>query len=138
VQTGVQNSLVKQYTNGGNPKFSTAAADRTDQGSQFTSETFISLLKEFEIKISMDGKGWAIDNIFIERFWRTVKYEHIYLNPANGGYELYEGLEEYMRYYNFERSHSSLEKATPAKQYKVQDTINFLTKYSTIKSTSLV
>ena len=110
----------------------------TDQGSQFTSETFIELLKEFEIKISMDGKGRAIDNIFIERFWRTVKYEHIYINPANGGLELYEGLEVYMRYYNFERSHSSLGKTTPAEQYNAQDTINFLTKYSTIKSTPLV
>lgn len=110
----------------------------TDQGSQFTSETFIGLLKEFEIKISMDGKGRAIDNIFIERFWRTVKYEYIYLNPANGGLELYEELEEYMRYYNYEREHSSLGKVTPAKQYNTQDTIKSLTKYSTIKSTPMV
>lgn len=110
----------------------------TDQGSQFTSETFVGLLEEFEVKISMDGKGRAIDNIFIERFWRTVKYEYIYLNPANGGLDLYNELDEYMRYYNYEREHSSIGKVPPAKQYNVQDSINFLTKYSTIKSTPLV
>lgn len=86
----------------------------------------------------MNGRGRAIDNIFIERFWRTVKYEHTYLNPANGGYELYVKLEEYMSYYNFERPHSALGKSTPAKQYNVKDSIKSVTKYSTIKSTSLV
>lgn len=110
----------------------------TDQGSQFTSETFVALLEGFDIKISMDGKGRAIDNIFIERFWRTVKYEYVYLNPANGGYELYHGLEEYIRYYNFERQHSSLKKSTPAERYSVKDNIKLVTKYSIIKSTSLV
>lgn len=110
----------------------------TDQGSQFTSENFINLLKEFAIKISMDGKGRAIDNIFIERFWRTIKYEHIYLNPANGGFELYQNLEEYIRYYNFERQHSSIGKMTPAKLFNVTDNNKFLTKYSTTKTTSLV
>ena len=110
----------------------------SDQGSQFTSDVFTNLLKESEVKISMDGKGRAIDNIFIERFWRTVKYEYVYLNPANGGYELYTELEEYLRYYNFERPHDSLEKSTLAKKYNTKDSINFLTKYSTIKVTSLV
>ncbi|MBK9934142.1 MAG: transposase family protein [Cytophagaceae bacterium] len=65
----------------------------TDQGAQFTSDDFVSLLKEFGIKQSMDGKGRAIDNIFIERFWRTIKYEYVYINPANGGHELYFGIE---------------------------------------------
>ena len=56
----------------------------TNQGSQFTSPIFVNMLKQQEIKISMDGKGRALDNIYIERFWRTIKYEHIYLYPANG------------------------------------------------------
>jgi putative transposase len=110
----------------------------TDQGSQFTSDVFINLLKEYQINISMDGKGRAIDNIFIERFWRTVKYEYVYINPTNGGYELYLGLEEYIRFYNFERPHDSLKKITPAETYSTKDNIIFLTKYSTINSTSLV
>lgn len=65
----------------------------TDQGAQFTSEVFTGLLKAREVQISMDGKGRAIDNIFIERLWRSVKYEHIYLHVAEDGVELYEGLE---------------------------------------------
>lgn len=103
----------------------------TDQGSQFTSDCFINLLEEHKIQISMDGKGRAIDNIFIERFWRTIKYEYIYINPANGGHELYFGVEEYMRYYNYERSHESIGKLTPAQVYSVQNNSNKLTKYST-------
>jgi putative transposase len=58
----------------------------------------------------MDGKGRAIDNNFIERFWRTIKYEYVYFNPANGVYERFFGTEEYMRFYNYERSHDALQK----------------------------
>src|SRR5690606_39372413 len=58
---------------------------KTDQGSQFTSEVFVSVLQENEVKISMDGKGRALDNIYIERFWGSLKREKIYLNPPNGG-----------------------------------------------------
>lgn len=110
----------------------------TDQGSQFTSEAFVNLLLNYQIKISMDGKGRAIDNIFIERFWRTIKYEYVYLNPANGGHELYFEMDEYMRFYNYERLHVSIEKVTPATRYNTNDKINFLTKYSTSKLTTLV
>ena len=77
----------------------------TDQGCQFTSEEFTSLLKENGVRISMDGRGRAIDNIFIERLWRSTKYEHIYLRPARDGVELYEGVREYLRFYNNERLH---------------------------------
>lgn len=142
VNWGISNSMTSDWVsvltreailNWGRPEIF-----NTDQGSQFTSEKFISTLKEFEIKISMDGKGRAIDNIFIERFWRTIKYELIYLNPFNSGYQLYQELEEYIRYYNFERGHSSIGKLTPAKLFNVKDSINFLTKYSTINSTLLV
>ncbi len=89
----------------------------TDQGSQFTSDVFTGLLLGNEIQISMDGKGRAIDTIFIERLWRSVKYEHIYLHVAEDGVQLYEGLQEYFSFYNHERSHQSLEYKTPADCY---------------------
>lgn len=87
----------------------------TDQGSQFTSPIFtsVSMAQENQIKISMDGKGRALDNIYIERFWRSIKYEHIYLNPANGGIQLYEGVKKYIEFYNHQRRHTSLGNQTP-------------------------
>lgn len=85
----------------------------TDQGSQYTSEAFTDVLNSHEIRISMDGKGRAIDNIFIERLWRTVKYEFVYLNPATDGAELYRGLQEYFTFYNCSRHHQSLGYRTP-------------------------
>lgn len=89
----------------------------SDQGSQFTSEAYINLLKENEIRISMDGKGRAIDNIFIERLWRTVKYEHIYLHAYEDGLSLYQGLQQYFSFYNGERRHQSLANETPLTLY---------------------
>jgi putative transposase len=90
----------------------------TDQGSQFTSEEFTGMLKDHEIRISMDSKGRAQDNIFIERLWRSVKYEQIYLKPAADGLELYQGLSEWFTYYNEERRHSSLDHEPPIKVFK--------------------
>lgn len=78
----------------------------------------------------MDGQGRAIDNIFIERFWRTIKYEYIYINPANGGHDLYSGVEEYMQFYNYESPHDSIQKLTPAKKYGVPNNGKLTTKYS--------
>lgn len=89
----------------------------TDQGSQFTSEVFINLLKNNEIQISMDGKGRALDNIFIERLWKSVKYENIYLTVYENGVDLYKGLSKYFRFYNYERIHQSLNYETPSKKY---------------------
>lgn len=89
----------------------------TDQGSQFTSDVFIKALTENEIKISMDGKGRALDNIFVERLWRSVKYEHIYLNVYEDGLSLWKGLDGYFRFYNQERPHQSLAYKTPANCY---------------------
>ena len=89
----------------------------TDQGSQFTSQMFIKPLIDNEIKIGMDGKGRALDNIFIERFWRTVKYEHLYLRAYADGQELHKGLHEYFRFYNQDRKHQSLGYQTPAVWY---------------------
>ena len=76
----------------------------SDQGSQFTCIDYIKLLKKEGIRISMDGKGRALDNIYIERFWRSIKYRHIYLNPANDGLELYKGIDKWMNMYN-QRKH---------------------------------
>lgn len=90
----------------------------TDQGSQFSSELFTSVLKAKNVAISMDGKGRAIDNIFIERLWRTVKYEHVYLHVAEDGLKLYEGLCDYFLFYNKERTHQSLNYQTPAQFYE--------------------
>ena len=89
----------------------------TDQGSQFTSDVFIKALTDNEIKISMDGKGRALDNIFVERLWRSVKYEHIYLNVYEDGLSLCKGLDGYFRFYNGERPHQSLAYKTPANCY---------------------
>lgn len=85
----------------------------TDQGSQFTSTSFTDASLKRGIRISMDGKGRALDNIYIERFWRALKYEHIYINPANGGVELYEGVRKYIDFYNQERRHTSIGERTP-------------------------
>lgn len=89
----------------------------TDQGSQYTSEIHIKTLKDNNIKISMDGKGRAIDNIFIERLWRTVKYENVYLQSYSDGIALYQGLEQYFEFYNNERFHQSLDYKTPSSAY---------------------
>lgn len=90
----------------------------SDQGSQFTSPVFTKASSDREIKISMDGKGRALDNIFIERFWRILKYEHIYLKPANGGIELYEGVKKYIDFYNQNRRHSGIKNLTPDACYQ--------------------
>jgi len=89
----------------------------TDQGSQFTGIEWTDLLIKNEIKISMDGKGRATDNAFIERFWRTIKQEHIYIKPANGGFELRKGIEEFIHFYNEKRIHSSLGYSNPNAVY---------------------
>jgi len=80
----------------------------SDQGSQFTSDAFTALLKDNDIKISMDGKGRWMDTVFIERLWRSIKYEDIYLNEYASVDALRQGLKRYFQYYNFERTHQSL------------------------------
>jgi putative transposase len=85
----------------------------TDQGAQFTANDFIELLKSAEVKISMDGKGRALDNVFIERFWRTIKREHIYLYVYENGRDLFNGLSQYFEFYNLRRKHQSLNDKTP-------------------------
>ena len=90
----------------------------TDQGCQFTSEAFTGLLKSHEIAISMDGRGRALDNIFVERLWRSVKHEDVYLKGYVKGPELQQGLMEYFEFYNTERTHQSLDYNTPDYVYQ--------------------
>jgi len=90
----------------------------SDQGSQFTCKDWIEYLDSEDIKISMDGKGRAIDNIFIERLWRSVKYDHVYLWPANDGSELFKGLQGYFKHYNYELRHQGIDRQIPAHLYR--------------------
>ena len=94
----------------------------TDQGSQFTSTAFTSVLEENNIRISMDGKGRWVDNVFIERFWRSLKYENVYLHAYEDVREARRGIERYMEYYNFERRHASLARQTPEQAYNQLET----------------
>jgi len=89
----------------------------TDQGAQFTSEAFTELLQQHEIRISMDGKGSYNDNLFIERLWRSVKYEEVYLKAYQDGREARIGLSNYFRFYNTERPHQALGYRTPAEVF---------------------
>ena len=86
----------------------------TDQGSQFTSLSFVNKVLDNNIKLSMDSKGRALDNIFIERLWRSLKYEDIYLKEYRTYQELFEGLKNYFYFYNNKRIHQSLGYQTPA------------------------
>ena len=89
----------------------------TDQGCQFTSKAFLEPLKERSINISMDGRGRALDNVFVERFWRTLKYEWLYLNEYERVADFSRDLRKYLVFYNSERLHSSLGYRTPQEIY---------------------
>lgn len=89
----------------------------TDQGSQFTSTEWINILQDKQIQISMDGKGRALDNIIIERFWRTIKYRYIYLYVFEDGKQLEKGIQRFMQQYNYRNKHQSLSYYTPAQVY---------------------
>ena len=89
----------------------------TDQGSQFTSDDFTQVLKDAEVRISMDSKGRWMDNVMIERLWRSLKYECIYLNAFETGSEAKSGIDKWIRLYNEERPHSSLDDKTPHEAY---------------------
>ena len=89
----------------------------SDQGVQFTSRAFTGVLENAGIAISMDGRGRALDNVFVERLWRTVKYEEVYLKGYNNGHEAEEGLGKYFAFYNERRGHQSMNYLTPASVY---------------------
>ena len=90
----------------------------TDQGSQFTSTAFTNLLRDKNIAISMDGKGRFLDNIFVERLWRSLKYEEVYLKAYENPAEARVSIAEWIRFYNFDRPHQSLEYSTPWEVYR--------------------
>ena len=98
-------------------RYGTPEIMNTDQGSQFTSQAFTRLLKENDIRISMDGKGSWRDNVFVERLWRSVKYEDIYLRAYESASAVREGLKRYFNFYNSRRPHSSLDGRTPDQVY---------------------
>lgn len=98
-------------------KYGTPEIFNTDQGSQYTSVEFTDLLKNNNIKISMDGKGRALDNIFVERLWRTVKQEEVYLRDYRGIKDARKSLKKYFDYYNTKRRHQSLDDEYPEDVY---------------------
>lgn len=89
----------------------------SDQGCQFTSEVWTERLKKNGVRISMDGKGRCMDNIYIERFWRSLKQEEIYLNPPGTVHQARQNIQDYMEFYNYRRLHQSLGYRTPAEMY---------------------
>jgi len=99
--------------------FTTAIPDicNSDQGTQFTSEDYITLVTGYEVKISMDHRGRCFDNIFTERLWRTIKYEEVYLKEYQSPKEAEESLKAYVNRYNYKRLHQSLQYKTPAQIY---------------------
>lgn len=100
-------------------KYGAPGIINSDQGSQFTSDEYVNYIKSLEtVKISMDGKGRAIDNVFIERFFRTIKYEKIYLVHPETGQELQQVCSQFIHYYNEKRDHSSLGDCPPIVAYR--------------------
>ena len=89
----------------------------TDQGAQFTSDAFTSVLKDADVKISMDGKGRWMDNVFVERLWRSVKYEDVYLKAYETVSAARDGIGDYFKFYNRERQHQGLNRKTPDQVY---------------------
>ena len=98
-------------------KYGCPAIFNTDQGSQFTSEAFTGVLKKHDIRISMDSKGRALDNIYVERLWRSFKYEDLYIKNYENMAELKKGVKKYFHFYNTERFHQSLNYETPSEIY---------------------
>jgi len=100
----------------------------TDQGSQFTSFDFTSVLKDADVTISMDGRGRCMDNIFIERLWRSLKYEAVYLHDLTDGFRAERVIAEWIDFYNTERPHSALDGRTPAEAYRDERPVDMMDK----------
>lgn len=100
----------------------------TDQGSQFTSLDFTGVLKDANVAISMDGRGRCMDNIFIERLWRSLKYEAVYLHEMTDGFAAERVIGEWIAFYNTERPHSVLDGATPAEAYATKRPVDMMDK----------
>ena len=98
--------------------FGTPSIFNSDQGTQFTSDQFTGILEHHGVPISMDGRGRALDNVFVERLWRSVKYENVYLQDYQTVLDVHRGLADYFKLYNYERPHQSLGYLTPAEVYE--------------------
>ena len=109
-------------------RYSAPAIFNTDQGSQFTSFDFTGVLKDVGVTISMDGRGRCMDNIFIERLWRSLKYEAIYLHELSDGFKAERVIAEWIDFYNTERPHSSLGGRTPAEAYGAGQPVDMMDK----------
>jgi putative transposase len=111
---GISNSLAAQWCKNvlqeAIAKYGKPEIINSDQGTQYTSALWTQYLESQGIQISMDGKGRALDNIWIERFWKSIKYNYIYLNPADDGFELYEGVQNHIAYYNDKTHHTTRQK----------------------------
>jgi putative transposase len=111
---GISNSMSKQWClgvlNNAIARHGKPEIINSDQGSQYTSFAWTSYLEKENIRISMDGKGRATDNVWIERFWKSLKYDYIYLNPCDNGLELFEGVQNHIEYYN-QKKHQSIKKS---------------------------
>ena len=105
----------------------------SDQGSQFTCKEWIEACSKYpQIKISMDGKGRAKDNIWIERFWKTIKYEYIYIHPEENGNDLYHGIKKFMHDYNYHRRHQGINRKVPNKLYNCNNILLTKSSYLTV------
>ena len=100
----------------------------TDQGSQFTSRAFTGRLLAAGVRISMDGRGRCMDNVFIERLWRSLKYEAVYLHDLAGGFEAERVIDAWMTFYNTERPHSALAGRTPAEAHDAGGPVDMMDK----------
>jgi putative transposase len=122
----ISNSMTKQWClsvlQEAIDKYGKPMIVNSDQGSQYTSAMWTHYLEQEGIQISMDGKGRATDNIWIERFWKSLKYDYIYLNPADNGLELFEGVQNHISYYNQKIHHST--KQAPNKKYQESIKLN--------------
>lgn len=111
---GISNSMDAQWCKNvlddAIDKYGVPEIINSDQGSQYTSALWTQYLEKLNIKISMDGKGRAIDNIWIERFWKSIKHNYIYLNPCDDGFELFEGVQNHIEYYNQKTHHTTKQK----------------------------
>jgi len=120
VSWGISNSMSKQWCldvlNDAIARHGKPEIINSDQGSQYTSYAWTNYLEKENIRISMDGKGRATDNAWIERFWKSLKYNYIYLNPCDNGLELFEGVQNHIAYYNQKR-HQSIKKS-PDESYQ--------------------
>jgi putative transposase len=115
LETGfVLSALRKAFATYGTPQII-----NSDQGGQFTSSDYVKLLKKAEIQISMDGVNRALDNVYIERFWRTVKWEKLYLEELETPRDVRKALNSYMEDYNYDRPHQSLKYQTPSEVYRI-------------------